>query len=402
MTEAKHIIKPRQAAVIIPSYGYGGAENYALKLAAHWQSIGWDVCCVLPAVHGAPELLAEAKKRGLNFAEVDFLEVFPHRLRMSLRRLPGLFFKSFSLARWLRKNRIDVGYTVHPAVNTGLSAMLGMAFGNVSSFSVFQMVGGRPFSPRSFTRFIYDFSFRRLTHAIAVSENNAALLREEFQFLDGQLVVIQNGSRSVSANVLAARDQLRAEFLRKHSLSSQTQLVLTAGRLAVQKGHRYLVEILPQLCAKFPQAYFVWAGEGELRDELETLLRKSGVRERVIMLGHVSEIHELYAISDLFLLPSLFEGQPLSISEAMSAGLPVVSTTASGIAEIIIDGQHGLLCEPGNPSALFEIVETALEDPVRMVALAAAAKQRYELFSEDKMLKDTTVLVDTPRRQLDL
>ena len=117
-------------------------------------------------------------------------------------------------------------------------------------------------------------------------------------------------------------------------------IVLTVARLDPQKGHRYLLAAATEV----PEAVFALVGEGGERAALENQARTLGVAERVRFLGHRDDVPELLAACDLFVLPSLYEGLPLSVLEAMAAAKPVVATAIDGTTEAVV---HEVTGDPG-------------------------------------------------------
>ncbi len=107
------------------------------------------------------------------------------------------------------------------------------------------------------------------------------------------------------------------------------------------------------------------------------------------MLGRRNDIPALLQGADLYIHPARFEGQPFSLLEAMAAGLPVVSTHASGIAEVVTHDVHGLLCAPDDIAALRDTVMHALTHRDHMATLAQAAQARVNAFSEEAMVGQT-------------
>ena len=103
------------------------------------------------------------------------------------------------------------------------------------------------------------------------------------------------------------------------------------------------------------------AGEGDERSRLEQMARTLGLAERVRFLGYRPDIPELLAVCDLFVLPSLYEGLPLAVLEAMAASRPVVATAVGGTDEVVTDGESGLLVPPAEPAALTAAIRTILE-----------------------------------------
>jgi glycosyltransferase involved in cell wall biosynthesis len=181
----------------------------------------------------------------------------------------------------------------------------------------------------------------------------------------------------------AANPALRAALTKKPELP----VVLTTARLDAQKGHRYLIEA----AARVPKATFVFAGEGPERGALEAYAHMLGVDDRVVFLGYRKDIPDLLASCDLFVLPSLYEGFPLSILEAMAAGKPVIASAAGGSDEAIVHEETGLLVPQADAASLTRTIQRVLSDPALALRLAAAGKARaYEEFSIETMVQRVT------------
>lgn len=140
--------------------------------------------------------------------------------------------------------------------------------------------------------------------------------------------------------------------LKKRLGLPDTPLVLYSGRFVVRKGINYLLEAWVGVQKDFPQARLVLLGEGMLFNEMKRLAEDLGISTTTYFLGHVTNVQEYLYVSDIFVLPSLQEGMPNSLLEAMACGLPVVATKIGGVVDIIEDGIDGVLVEPGNVRGL--------------------------------------------------
>jgi glycosyltransferase involved in cell wall biosynthesis len=149
-------------------------------------------------------------------------------------------------------------------------------------------------------------------------------------------------------------------------------LIGSLGRMTDQKGYDVLVRGLREL----PGVTAVVVGDGPQRSEIEALASAVGVRDRFKVLGWRADARRYLPVLDVFVLPSRFEGFPLSIVEAMLAGTPVVATDVGSISEAIVHGETGLLVSPDDPDALARAVQALLDDPPRRRALAEAARHR--------------------------
>lgn len=157
-------------------------------------------------------------------------------------------------------------------------------------------------------------------------------------------------------------------------------VVLFAGRLRTRKATAVLLEALPLLRREHPEAVLVVAGDGEQRSALERRVRELGLHEAVRFVGARprSEMPGWYAAADLFCLPSLYEGFPLAILEAMAAGLPVVATAVAGVPEAVVDGVTGRVVPPEDAASLARALSELAADPEAARRLGEAGRKRVE------------------------
>lgn len=201
------------------------------------------------------------------------------------------------------------------------------------------------------------------------------------------LRVVRNG-----INPALSRPHQR-EVRRRLGVSSDARLILTTGRLTEQKGHRYLAEAAPTVVGRAPDVHFVWVGEGILEGELRARVRQLGMEGHVSFLGRRADAAEILAASALFVLPSLFEGLPLVVLEAMAAGVPVVGTRGCGTAEAVADRVTGRLVDPGDAAVLAEAILDVLEAPIRARRWGEAGRQRFEReFRASRMAAETAAV----------
>lgn len=142
--------------------------------------------------------------------------------------------------------------------------------------------------------------------------------------------------------------------------------VLQVGSLTAKKGYEYTIEALRILKQQGVSALVCCAGVGNLRERLEQRAEQAGVSESIRFLGHRSDVINLLKAADLFIMPSMHEGLSIAMLEAMSMGLAVIVSDVGGAAEVIEDGQNGLLIKPRDPEALArKIMELAGDEPTR-------------------------------------
>jgi glycosyltransferase involved in cell wall biosynthesis len=141
---------------------------------------------------------------------------------------------------------------------------------------------------------------------------------------------------------------------------------------------------------RVPQAHFVWAGTGPLESALRQQAAARGLGGHVHLLGHRTDVGALLAAAGVCVLPSLFEGLPLAVLEAMAAGVPVVGTRVCGTAEAVRDGCTGRLVAPRDPAALAGAILEVLECPALAACWGAAGRRRVRRhFSARRMARAT-------------
>jgi glycosyltransferase involved in cell wall biosynthesis len=221
----------------------------------------------------------------------------------------------------------------------------------------------------------------RTDAAIAVSDSVRRFMIRHRSIAADRIVVIGN---SVDLDRFRFRDlEARRRTRQALGVPQGTRLVGTVTRLRVEKGTEHLVRAAPAVLARWPDALFVIAGDGPLANELKRLGRELGVAERVRFLGFRSDVPALLAALDVLVIPSLTEGFPLSLVEAMAAGVPVVATRVGGVPEVATDGHNVLLVPPADPEALARRTLEILERPELADRLARAGRETAARFGTD-------------------
>ena len=159
-------------------------------------------------------------------------------------------------------------------------------------------------------------------------------------------------------------------------------VVGTVTRLHESKGNEYLVEAARQVLQQRPAARFYLAGEGPLRPALEAQARAAGLGDRFVFLGFVRDVARLLSAFDVDVFPSLWEGTPLTVFEALGAGKAIVATDADGLTDVLVDGRNALIVPRRDAAALADRVVRLIDDPAARTRLSAAARvtaERYDV-----------------------
>lgn len=255
----------------------------------------------------------------------------------------------------------------------------------------------------------FDFCLDRLAQqyqkarsVIAVSHENLHLLHDRFNLPLAKGQVILHGRPD---SYFAPRDDRQNERLRADlGIPNGAIVCFTSARLEGIKGYQIQLDAILRL-KKLPvwsSLYFVWAGKGALRTELEAAIEAEGIGNRVKLLGHRWNLPDWYDIADIFVFPSYLEGMPLAVIEAMAKGIPVVATAVSGIPEELGDTGK-LLTDPKiDPeetiAQLVAMIQDWVEQPQLRQAIGRSGKQRAErVFREERMVQETLGEIDPAR-----
>ncbi|MBA7507586.1 N-acetyl-alpha-D-glucosaminyl L-malate synthase [subsurface metagenome] len=216
--------------------------------------------------------------------------------------------------------------------------------------------GSEVYLPWLYKKPVSKLVLKSATAVIALTED----MKGEIQKIcNREVSVIPNGidlDRFQDLNPRTIREGLK--------VNSDERLILFVGGLKPTKGLEYLIQAMSSISQSEMKMKLLLVGQGEERDRLEQLAKNLGLSSYVKFVGEVpyKEVPEYMAASDVFVLPSLSEGFPNVILEAMASGMPIVATRVGGLAEIIKDGDNGFLVEPGNPQQLAEKVLLILKD----------------------------------------
>ena len=246
-----------------------------------------------------------------------------------------------------------------------------------------------------------DVATYQYSHAkavVAVSQENLNLLHQLFKLPPtlGRVIYYGRPGEYFTAPDPSVRQRLRQEL----SIPTDAVVCFTAARMEPLKGYQYQIAAIRQLqpTETWSKLYFVWAGSGSEclynnEQELKDAVAQFGVGDRVKFLGQRWDIPDWLDASDVFILPSIAEGMPLSIMEAMAKGLPVIASAVSGVPEEL--GETGkLLADPNRDPRttvreLAETIETWANSEKARQSAGKACKERAEgLFREERMLAE--------------
>lgn len=248
---------------------------------------------------------------------------------------------------------------------------------------------------RGLYRTVLRLTLPLVDRIICVSEALKNDVVEECPTAADRTVTIYNGVDTAQFTPSGKRSEVR-----RACGVGQGPMLVVIGRLTEQKGHRFLLQALPTLLAQWPTLRCVCVGEGELRETLSALATHLGVAQACRLTGSREDIPDILAAADVVVLPSLSEGFPFVLLEALAAGRPVVASRVNGVPELIEDGKTGRLVPPRDAGALSSALHEVLSDPDRSAAMAQEGCRLVRArFTADRMAAETVAVFESLIRE---
>lgn len=317
---------------LFPPKWLAGTEIATYHLAEHLAQHGHEVHVITSLDEGLPE---ESCEKGFHI----------HRLPRVRIRFAGVFAFWIDIVRTLQKIKPDI---VHAqSFGSGMPALLSNRLLKIPY--VIYGRGSDVYLPDWFTKLTAKGILKNASAVIALTKH----MKDAMQAIYSRdVIIVPNG---INLNEIA---ETEAEG------GNPGKKILFVGRLHPVKGTQYLLGAMSIVHRELPEAKLILVGDGEEREHLETLTDNLGIRECVEFAGGVphERVEDYMNQAEVFVLPSLSEGFPVTILEAMACGLPVVATRVGGIPDIIEDGTNGYLIDAMNPEQIAEALLKLLQN----------------------------------------
>lgn len=359
---------------IVGDSEFGGGAIVILQLASAAKAKGYEVSILTTS----SKLIEESSTRGIQPVQLDCI----WRPIRPIKDIVGLW----RLLRYLQSNRYDIVHT-----HTSKAGFVGRAAATLAKIPfVLHTVHGFSFHEQSkrLPVFIYStlerIASRWCDKIVTVSEYHRDWALQ-LRIGDAEkLIAISNGISEDRAISSKTRNEIRKEF----GISPEDVMLVSAGRLAHQKGLEYLVPAVKSLLTKgHHQLRVVLAGDGAMRPELEALIDFFGVTENFHLTGFRSDIPDILSAADIAVMPTEREGLSISLLEAMAAQKPIVTTTIGSNREVTQDGDCAELVEPKEIDALALALEKLMLDKHYATQLGEKARKRFlDKYTESKMI----------------
>ena len=233
------------------------------------------------------------------------------------------------------------------------------------------------------------WKYRQVDLFIAASEAIRELLIRD-GIAKARVVTVHEGIDLAKVEAAPA-----AELHKELWLPHEAPLVGNVAALVPHKGQRYLVDAAQDVLRRQPDARFLIAGEGELREALTHQIRQHRLEKHVILTGFRPDVLSVLKAFDVFVMSSVTEGLGTSVLDAMACGKPVVGTNAGGIPEVVADGETGFIVPPRDPAAMADAIVRLLDDPALRARMGAAGLARVrQQFSAERMAQQTAQIYE--------
>lgn len=337
-------------------------------------------------VGGGERLIVDSARRWPGAIEVAFLAgigELRHELEASDLRVHDLSvrgrLRTATLRRlWqlLRSGRFDLVHAHLPVAGVLvriLSRGLPIVYSEHNVWEIYHPV----------TRLLNRLTYARNSAVIAVSQEVASSIQRNRAGPAPPVRVIQNGIAGLESAV--SRNEARA----REGAGPNDVVVLNVGNLFRRKGQDLLLEAMSRVSSPHVRVWIV--GEGEEHEALTRAITRLSLNDRVKLLGRRRDVRELMEASDVFAMPSRFEGLPVALLEAMDAGLPAIVSTVGGMPEVI--GEDGLHVPPEDPAALAAAITRLSSDRALRERLGAQGRVRVRTRFSAAAMDDATLAV---------
>ena len=359
--DAKKPMKRCCVLHIIATNFFGGPEKQIVKHCASMDSQKWRMI-VCSYMEGKPknELLDRAKR----------MELETYALNTASAYNPFVIWELYDLLKQIKPDVI-VAHGYRPLIPYLL----------LKPFHKKPIIGySRGYTAENLKIKLYEkchrVSLRFSDLIIAVSEGHKRVLVN--YGLTGDKIEVVHNAVSVDEQLRAEDPINRSSVCKLLGVPNDSAIVVSAGRLSPEKGHRFLIEAIGMLCRSSNNTHFIFCGDGPCQKDLEKRSKELGISDLCHFVGFRKDIKDIFQAMDFMVLPSLTEGLPNVILEAFACAKPVVAADVGGVPEIVEDGVNGILVPPGRSDLLAEAIKNCLIAPEKRRKMGEAGYQKVK------------------------
>ena len=369
LAEGELLYRPHKIMYLIWSLDLGGAEQVVVDLVKKLDRQNFEplVCCL--------------NEKGRSASQVEKLGVKV----IALHKKPKIdLFIIPKLVCLMKMEKVDLIHTHLFTAN-----LWGRIAAKLAGVPVVSSEHGMDLWRKRIHLTFDSLLTRTNKRIIFVSEGVKRFYMSRNHSLNGKSRVIHNGIDVASFQGCFDRSEIRKGL----GIKPTDKVIGIVGRLVPEKAHVEFIETIQLLLEERRNIVGLIVGEGELLGRLRERVQECQLEKHICFAGFRNDLPKLYQAMDVFVLCSLHEGLPLTILEAMAAGVPIVTTDVGGIKECIQDGRDGFLVPPGDSLALASAISKILNDEHLKKTLVASARKRVQsYFSVEKMVKEHEAL----------
>lgn len=368
-------------AELAGSASYGGGERYLELLCKHLDATRFRTVLICPE---SGSFVGRMQAQGVDTRVIELAPLFNP-------------FALMRLVRLLRREGVTILQTHGARANfygrvagwlAGVPIVVSTVHNSIGDYEVSRL-----------KRWIYTSALRVTLpwahRIICVSE---AIRRDVLRNNPAAASLVETVYNGIDRRQLvSARDRAA---MRRALAVGDGPLVVVVARLTPPKGHRYLIDAIALLRQRWPTLYCVCVGEGELQESLQAYAVVKGMVDRCRFVGATNCVADWYEAADVVVLPSLSEGFPFVVLEALAMAKPLVATKVNGVPEAIEHGQTGLLVDPRDAEGLARAIEVVLEQPELAEKMGRAGSAIVqERFTVDRMIDRTVAVFESALRE---
>lgn len=290
------------------------------------------------------------------------------------------YFSFIKVAKILRRERIDVIHThnTQPFIDGTIGALLS------GVKTIIHTDHARDFPDKRRYMFAEYVMSKFAYRVVGVSRHTSANLINYEKISPVKVITIPNGIYGPKYDIEIDRDKKKQELW----IKNKGPIIGLGVRLTEQKGITYLFKAMPEVIKVFPDITLVIAGKGPSEGDLKREATELGIDKNVLFAGQRLDIPELLKLFEIYVLPSVWEGLPMVLLEAMASGCPVIATNVGGVSTVIKNGENGSLIEPKNKKELAsEIINLLSNNELRKRYSKNGLSLFREKFNADMMTR---------------
>jgi len=386
----------KKVIFLVTQSEFGGAQKYILELVSHLNPEKYDI--LVAAGQGDGELFRKSENLSIKTFQLKHLKRNPNPLKAISSILEILSL--------LKKERPDIIFicSTTAGILGSISSFLYKIQNTKYKIRVIYRIGGWAFhDPRPSWQNKIIFYLEKLT----VGFKDKIIVNSEFDYQaaikskvcsPNKIIKIHNGIDVEKLKFLAKQEAkaFLSNKIPQHEIQNTKYIIGTVANFYRTKGINYLIQAISLLEAKHKplDVKCIVIGDGKQRPELEKLIKKHNLKNKVFLVGRIPDAYQYLKAFDVFILPSLKEGFPWIILEAMAAEIPIIATNVGALPEIIENGKQGILVKPKNSQILAEKIFWLLNNEQKAENMGSQAGQKVKReFYLEKMIRKTRELL---------